>query len=100
MPEKTKSLLLLGLGNDVLTDDTVGLLVVRELQKHIEGMDCIQARETTEMGLALLDNIVGMSTVFIIDAIQTGNAAPGHVHELDPSSLKQLGGRTPHFLGI
>ena len=52
------------------------------------------------MGLALLDFITGYSAVVIVDSIQTGQAAPGFVHELDAASLKQLTGRTPHFLGV
>jgi hydrogenase maturation protease len=52
------------------------------------------------MGLALLDLITGFEAVFIVDSIQTGKAAPGQVHELDPYSLKVLTGRTPHFLGV
>ncbi len=52
------------------------------------------------MGLALLDFITGYSSVLIVDSIQTGQAVPGFVHELDACSLKQLTGRTPHFLGV
>jgi hydrogenase maturation protease len=94
------SLLLLGLGNDILTDDAIGLRVVRQLQSEFAGDAAIDVRETTEMGLALLDFMTGYSAVIIVDAIQTGQAAVGFVHELDPSSLRQLTGGTPHFLGV
>ncbi len=93
-------LLLLGLGNDILTDDSIGLRVVRRLERELSGSPRIDVRETSEMGLALLDFITGYSTVVIVDSIQTGQAAPGFVHQLDPASLKQLTGRTPHFLGV
>ena len=93
-------MLLLGLGNDILTDDAVGLLVVRELRPRLAGLPSIDIRETTEMGLALLDFITGYRIVVIVDSIQTGNAPPGFLHELDPSALNQLTGRTPHFLGV
>ena len=52
------------------------------------------------MGLALLDFIAGYSAVVIVDAIQTGRAALGIIHEVDAAALKQLTGRTPHFLGV
>jgi len=77
--------LVLGMGNDILTDDAIGILVVRE---------------TMEMGLALLDFVVGYDTLILVDAIQTGRAAPGHIHEITPEQLKLLPDRTPHFLGV
>ena len=95
-----RQLLLLGLGNDILTDDAVGLFVVRELQSKLAAHPSIDVRETTEMGLALLDFITGYRTVVIVDSIQTGKASPGFLHELDAPALNQLTGRTPHFVGV
>ena len=92
--------LLLGLGNDILTDDAVGLLVVRELQRELAGHPSLDFRETTEMGLALLDYITGYHAVVIVDSIQTGKAAPGSLHEVDAATLTRLTGRTPHFVGV
>lgn len=92
--------LLLGLGNDILTDDAIGLRVIRQLQPLLAEHPNLEVRETTEMGLALLDFLTGYSAVFIVDSIQTGRAAPGTVHELDAAALQQLTGRTPHFLGV
>ena len=93
-------ILLLGLGNDILTDDAIGLHVVHELQRELADHPSIDIRETTEMGQALLDYITGYRVVFIVDSIQTGKAAPGVLHELDAAALTQLTGRTPHFLGV
>jgi len=39
-------------------------------------------------------------TVVIVDSIQTGKAAPGFLHELDATTLNQLTGHTPHFVGV
>jgi len=92
--------LLLGLGNDILTDDAVGLHVVHELQRELAEHPALDIRETTEMGLALLDYITGYRVVIIVDSIQTGKAAPGFLHELESAALTQLTGRTPHFVGV
>jgi hydrogenase maturation protease len=92
--------LLLGLGNDILTDDAVGLHVVHALRRELAGHPAIDIRETTEMGLALLDFITGYRAVVIVDSIQTGKAPPGFLHELDAAALGQLTGRTPHFVGV
>ena len=99
-PRSGKSFLILGLGNDILTDDAVGLYVVRQLRPELAVRPEIEVRETTEMGLALLDHLAGFQTAVIVDSIQTGKAAIGFVHDLDPTSLKQLSGTTPHFVGV
>ena len=92
--------LCLGLGNDILTDDAIGLRLARRLQTECVAWPETDVRETTEMGLALLDHIAGYDRVWIIDAIQTGRAAPGFLHDLDATSLKRLTGGSPHFLGV
>ena len=99
-PSPSARLLLLGLGNDILTDDAVGLFVVREVGRRLAGQENLEVRETTEMGLALLDFITGYPAVVIVDSIQTGRVAPGFLHELDAAALNQLTGRTPHFVGV
>jgi hydrogenase maturation protease len=100
MNTNSGKILVLGLGNDILTDDAIGLHVVRELRESLAGDDHIDVRETTEMGLALLDFIVGYGAVVIVDSIQTGKSPAGTIHEVDAAGMKQLTGRTPHFLGI
>ena len=100
LPDATRPLLALGLGNDILTDDAVGLLVVRELRARLAAQPAIDFRETTEMGLALLDFITGYRAVVIVDSIQTGKAPPGFLHELDAAALQKLTGQTPHFVGV
>jgi hydrogenase maturation protease len=93
-------ILVLGLGNDILTDDAIGLNVVRQLRDVWAGDDGVDVCETMEMGLALLDFMVGYRAVVIVDSIQTGKAAPGTIHAVDAAGLKCLTGRTPHFLGV
>ena len=100
LPVPAGQVLLLGLGNDILTDDAVGLHVVRELRLKLAAHPSIDIRETTEMGLALLDFITGYRVVVIVDSIQTGKAPLGFLHELDACALNQLTGRTPHFVGV
>jgi hydrogenase maturation protease len=100
MQAPARKRLVLGLGNDILTDDAVGLRVVRRLAGELRDRSDIDVRETTEMGLALLDFLTGYASAFIVDSFQTGRLAPGSVHELDPITLNLMTGRTPHFLGV
>lgn len=98
-PSPAARVLILGLGNDILTDDAVGLLAVRQLREMFAVRPEFSVQETMEMGLALLDYMVGYEVVIIVDSIQTG-AAAGTIHEVNPAELKTLTGRTPHFLGV
>ena len=92
--------LILGLGNDLLTDDAVGLRVAHEVRSRVAGDARLAVHETTEMGLALLDLIVGYTSLVVIDSIQTGQQQPGFVHEIEPGRMLQGVTRTPHAIGI
>ena len=100
MPDSLARILVLGLGNDILTDDAVGLHVVRAVGERLAGEPEIEVKGTTEMGLALLDEIAGRESVVLVDSVQTGAAPPGHIHELGPEALSRVLTTSPHFLGI
>jgi hydrogenase maturation protease len=73
--------LILGLGNPILTDDGVGVHVVRAVQKARpqNGMACAEA---SVGGLRLLDALTGYERVVLVDAIQTHDGRPGDVYRL------------------
>lgn len=93
-------ILLLGLGNDILSDDAIGLRVAAAVRERLAGHKKITVIESTEMGLALLDLIVGFDTLLIVDAVQTGKVPVGFVHQIDTAELRALPTVSPHFLGI
>ena len=93
-------LLVLGLGNDILTDDAVGLLVARAVAERLGDDATVAVRETTEMGLALLDEIADFDALILVDAVQTGRVPPGHIHECDIADLPQVTATSPHFIGV
>jgi len=92
--------LVLGLGNDILTDDAVGLFVASRLDKRFAGHPGIAIVESQELGLGLLDLIAGHRDLVVIDAVQTGRVPPGHLHEVDEAHINTLPGMSPHFLGV
>jgi hydrogenase maturation protease len=94
------SVLVLGLGNDLLGDDAVGLHVARDVRSRLAGAAGCAVRETMEMGLALLDEIVGCEHLILVDAIETGKAPPGHIHEFDADALAGRRIAAPHFVGV
>jgi hydrogenase maturation protease len=73
--------LVLGLGNPILSDDSVGFRIVQELEGRF-GQD-VTVMETSLAGLSLLDMLVGYDRVIIIDSIQTKNGKVGEVYKLD-----------------
>jgi hydrogenase maturation protease len=97
---RKKSVLVLGLGNDILCDDAVGLHVAREVRQQLRRSDGIEVQETSEMGLSLLDFVVGFDDLLLVDAVQTGQAPAGFLHEFDDGQLKVLPTVSPHFLGV
>ena len=92
--------LVLGLGNDVLRDDAVGLRIAAAARERLAGEAAIEVRATTEMGLALLDEIADREGVVLVDSVQTGRAPPGHIHEVAAEGLSRVLTTAPHFLGI
>ena len=91
---------MLGLGNDILTDDLAGLLVARRLRETLAGEAGIDVLETTEMGLALLDLVEGYDGLVLVDAVLTRSGAPGTLHEFNADQLDTVPGMAPHGLGL
>jgi hydrogenase maturation protease len=100
MPASIPRILVLGLGNDILTDDAVGLRIAEAVRKLLAGDPDIEVKITTEMGLALLDEIADRESVVLVDSVQTGEASPGAIHEIDSLDLTRVLTTAPHFLGI
>lgn len=77
--------LILGLGNPLLTDDGVGIHIVRALAGQLDRPD-IEVVEASLGGLRLLDTVAGCDRLILVDAIQTGGRA-GQVHRLTSNDL-------------
>jgi len=93
-----KKILVLGLGNDILADDAVGILAVRELrEKHGELADFV---DTPEHGIVLLDYFMGYEKAIVVDAMLTGEHAPGTIVEINPAELRYTPAPSPHFTGL
>jgi len=93
-----KNILVLGLGNELLSDDGVGILAVRKLARELRGKTDVV--ETALHGLALLELFIGHRQAIVIDAICTGAHPPGSVIELDPADLETVESPSPHYTGL
>jgi len=73
-------MLVIGVGNDLRSDDGVGLVVARRLKAHPH--DGLAAMEHTGEAAALLEAWRGVDTVILVDAVITG-AGGGTIHRFD-----------------
>lgn len=79
--------LVLGLGNEILCDDGVGIYVARELKKALADRKDISVAEAGLAGLGLLDLLAGYQKAIVIDAIQTRDGETGQVYRLKSNDL-------------
>lgn len=78
--------LVLGLGNPILGDDSVGLRVAHIIGETISDEN-VTALESTLSGLGLLDLVIGYDKVIIVDAIHTKEGKVGDVYRLTNDAL-------------
>jgi hydrogenase maturation protease len=91
---------IIGLGNEFLSDDGVGIKVLRELKKRVSRSD-VAFEELAVGGLGLLDYITRSDKCTIIDAVITGNHPPGTVSRCVVSgNRKPLQVRSSHQLDL
>jgi len=86
------------LGNELLADDGVGLLVADHLRSHPRpGLDVVSA---CDYGFRLLDYLVGVPVLIVVDAIQTGTAPVGSIHVFPERCLRPPLAGSPHYAGL
>lgn len=110
----------IGLGNDILSDDGVGLYIARRLRQRLDPRR-FAVEELTVGGVELVERLIGYRRAVIIDACRTGRRAPGALtrhrpeefmrslrlasyHTIDFASalelVRRLGGVLPEDLAI
>lgn len=78
--------LILGLGNPILSDDSVGFRVAQALMGRFDE-EKVTVMESDLAGLSLLDLLQGYHRVIIIDSIQTRDGKVGQVYRLGPGDF-------------
>lgn len=97
--------LVLGLGNILLSDDGVGVHIIKALGKLEEVGEIghvIALRDGGTIGLALLSEIEEFGSLIVVDAMELGER-PGTVRAFQGSDMdRQLGGkkRTAHEVAL
>lgn len=89
-------LVILGLGNDLLGDDAIGLLAAKRLEGRF-GPD-VSVRMSGQSGLYLIEPLQGFDDAIIIDAI-VGDR-PGQVRELPAAEIRAVQVPAAHYAGL
>ena len=93
------SVLVLGVGNILLSDEGVGVKAVEELQNRYDCSDAVEIVDGGTSGFELLTFFEERSHILIIDAVKTGNK-PGTIVRIDdpPAFLQKK--ISPHQIGL
>ncbi|HVP81052.1 MAG TPA: hydrogenase maturation protease [Thermodesulfobacteriota bacterium] len=92
--------LLLGLGNPILKDDSVGLKVVRELGEKVAKKD-IDIEEASLANIDLLELIGPYDRLIIVDSTKTREGNPGELYQLSLDDFRStLHLSSPHDINL
>ncbi len=90
------ALVILGLGNDLLGDDGIGLLAAEALRGR-EGPG-VSIRTSAQAGLYLLEQLQGFEDAIVIDSVL--GTCPGQVRELRGAELQEVSVPSAHYVGL
>jgi hydrogenase maturation protease len=79
----------IGLGNPLLSDDAVGVVVARQLRLALGARRDVDVRELHVGGMALMEACVGYDRAVVIDAMVVAGHRPGTIHRCMDAGLRQ-----------
>lgn len=90
--------LVLGIGNPVLGDDAVGIIVANKVkEKNLKNVD-VETANTID--LEIINIISNYDRVFVVDAIKTGNGKAGEIHKFGSENLRQTMRHSVHSIDL
>jgi hydrogenase maturation protease len=95
-------ILILGIGNILLSDEGAGVKAVWELQRDYEMPSGVEVLDGGTSGMELLSSIEEKEHLFILDAINSEKGSPGSVTRIDLSEEPGFFQNkvSPHQLGM
>ena len=98
----TPRVLVLGIGNILLSDEGVGVHVINRFQETLVIPDVVQVIDGGTMGLDLSPYFEGKTDVVVVDAICADGEKPGTIRRFSGSEvMTMLGERiSPHQIGL
>jgi hydrogenase maturation protease len=98
-PAAPRRLLVIGLGNPLLSDDGVGPRILAELEARLGPREDLELAVDTHGGLRLMERLIGFERAVVIDATRLGGA-PGAVRVFGAGELPSLHGGSVHDLSL
>jgi len=96
---KENRTLLLGIGNPILSDDGIGVVVSRAIQDM--GLPGIDVAEASASGIEVMEMMMDYEKVVIVDAIMLPDKAPGEILRLHEGDFtKSVHGSSPHGINL
>jgi hydrogenase maturation protease len=92
-------LLVLFLGNPILADDKIGL-VLGEMLKPILEAEGHEVEILEKTGLSLIDYLENRRAAVIVDSVKTGKHNVGEIVTIRPDEFHQYAPFTSHYVGI
>jgi hydrogenase maturation protease len=86
------------LGNDLLADDALGIVVAERMGERSSGDIDIVA--TMETGFGLLEYLLDVRRMVVVDTVMSGKAEPGTVYVVKEEDMKEVPGGSPHYIGL
>ncbi|MBN2056689.1 hydrogenase maturation protease [bacterium] len=82
-------LVVLGLGNPIITDDAVGLRVVEQVQELLlrDPVPGVEILLSTRAGFELIDLLTGFRHAVIVDCLNLPHSTPGRIRHLQLDDL-------------
>ena len=88
--ESMATTLLIGMGNPILCDDSVGVRLASDFKARLAGNSDVAVLEECSLGgLNLLDVVTGFDRVVVVDSIKTPGGQPGTWYRFTGSDLRE-----------
>jgi hydrogenase maturation protease len=94
-----KKLLVLFLGNPILADDKIGLVLGEMLKPMLES-EGHEVEILEKAGFSLIDYLENRRDAVIVDSVKTGKHEVGEIVTIKPEDFKQYAPFTSHYVGI
>jgi len=97
---ETRNTLVIGVGNELRSDDAVGIVVARRLRKRLAGD--VRIQEASGEGGSLLEALRSADSIILIDAVSPG-VHPGTIHRIDATReplSRNFFQRSSHEFGV
>lgn len=99
MSQLSDTILVIGLGSPIMSDDAIGLEVAEAIGDM--GLPYVETRQEAIGGLDIIPQLWGYRNVIIVDAIQTGQYEPGTIMFFDPEDFDDtIGDASAHDINL